>query len=86
MTGLLRVVGERISLSELSRFLSTWPWSTAEVAQTQLLHFRQRLEGLVQTEHDLHQADRSKCVGSPKATVVTGYLIFDDLVRTRPKG
>ncbi len=27
MTGLLRVVGERISLSGLSRFLSKWPWS-----------------------------------------------------------
>ena len=58
MMGLLRVVGERISLSGLSRFLSKWPWSAAEVAQTRLLRFRQRLEGLVQVEHNRLNAER----------------------------
>lgn len=86
MTGLLRVVGERISLSGLSRFLSKWPWSPTDVAQTWLLRFRQRLEGSVQAEHDRLKAERPKCVGRPKATVVTGYLIFDDSVHTKPKG
>jgi hypothetical protein len=86
MTGLLRVVGERISLSGLSRFLSKWPWSAAEVAQTWLLRFRQRLEGLVQAEHDRLKAERPKSVGRPKATVVTGFLIFDDSVHGKPKG
>ena len=33
MTGMLRVVGERISLSGLSRFLNKWPWSAGEVTQ-----------------------------------------------------
>lgn len=28
LTGLLRVIGESVSLSGLSRFLSKWPWST----------------------------------------------------------
>ncbi len=31
MTGLLRGVGERISLSGLSQFLSKWPWSPASL-------------------------------------------------------
>lgn len=86
MTGLLRVVGERISLSGLSRFLSKWPWSPKDVARTWLLRFRQRLEGAVQAEHARLQAERPKCVGRPKATVVTGYLIFDDSVHDKPKG
>jgi hypothetical protein len=86
MTGLLRAVGERISLSGLSRFLSKWPWSAGEVAQTWLLHFRKRLEGLVQAEHDRLKAERPKSIGRPKATVVTGYLIFDDSVHVKPKG
>jgi hypothetical protein len=86
MTGLLRVVGEHISLSGLSRFLSKWSWSTTEVVQTWLLRFRQRLEGLVQAEHERLKADRPQSVGRPKATVVTGYLIFDDSVHAKPKG
>jgi hypothetical protein len=86
MTGLLRGVGERISLSGLSRFLSKWPWSAAEVAQTWLLRFQQRMEGLVQAEHDRLKAERPKSIGRPKATVVTGYLIFDDSVHAKPKG
>jgi len=86
MTGILRVVGERISLSGLSRFLSKWPWSAAEVTQIWLLRFRQRLEPLVQAEHDRLKAERPKRIGRPKTTVVTGYLIFDDSVHTKPKG
>jgi hypothetical protein len=86
MTGILRVVGERISLSGLSRFLSKWPWSAAEVAQTWLVRFRQRLEPLVKAEHGRLKMARPKCIGRPQATVVTGYLIFDDSVHTKPKG
>jgi hypothetical protein len=47
-----------------------------QVAQTWLLRFQQCLEGLVQAEHDRIKADRPKSIGRPKATVVTGYLIF----------
>lgn len=86
LTGLLRVVGERISLSGLSRFLSQWPWSPAEVVQTWFLRFRQRMAGLVQSEHERLKAERPKIVGRPKPTVVTGYLIFDDSVHHKPKG
>ena len=86
MTGLLRVVGERISLSGLSRFMSKWPWSAAEVAQTWMLRFRQRLAPLVQAEHQRLKAEQPKRLGRPKATVVTGYLIFDDSVHCKAKG
>ncbi|GEM_PF-314796 len=94
MTGLLRGVGERISLSGLSRFLSKWPWSPADIARTWMLRFRLRLEELVQAEHERLKAERPKSVGRPKATVVTepalsvtkGYLIFDDSVHSKPKG
>ncbi len=86
MTGLVRVVGERISLSGLSRFMSKWPWSAIEVAQTWMQRFRQRLEPLVQSEHRRLKAEQTKRIGRPKATVVTGYLIFDDSVHSKPKG
>jgi len=33
MSSLLRMLGEQVSLSGLSRFLNTWNWSPPEVAQ-----------------------------------------------------
>ncbi|MCZ7574720.1 MAG: transposase [Ardenticatenaceae bacterium] len=86
MTGLLRVVGERASLSGLSRFLNKWPWSAAEVAQTWRRRLRNWLEPLVAAEHARLKAEQPKRVGRPKATVVTGDLIFDDSVPVKPKG
>src|SRR5574342_5233 len=51
LSGLLRMIGEQVSLCGLSRFLNKWSWSPEEVAQTWLRHFRQRLEPSVQAEH-----------------------------------
>lgn len=86
MTGLLRVVGERVSLSGFSRFLNKWPWSPEQVAQTWLQRFRQRMVPTVQAEHQRLKEERPKSVGRPKATVVTGYLIYDDSVQVKLKG
>jgi hypothetical protein len=86
MTGLLRTIGERVSLSGLSRFLNKWPWSPDKLANAWCQRFRQRMAPLVQTEHQRLKAERPKCVGRPKATVVTGYLVFDDSVHVKPKG
>jgi hypothetical protein len=90
MTGLLRVIGEQVSLSGLSRFLNKWPWSPEAVAQSWLADFRQRMEALVQAEHERLKALAPKGVAPPvalpKQTVVTGYLIFDDSVHEKPKG
>jgi len=86
MTGILRVVGEWISLSGLSRFMNKWSWSASEVAKTWQGRFRQQMESLVQAEHERLKAERPKSIGRPKATVVTGYLIFDDSVHVKTKG
>jgi len=86
MTGMLRVVGEPISLSGFSRFMNKWPWSQSTVAAVWQARFRQRMEPYVQVEHERLEAERPKRTGRPKKTVVTGYLIFDDSVHTKPKG
>jgi len=86
MSGLLRMIGERISLSGLSRFLSKWSWSTTEVTRTWQARFRQLVEPLVQAEHQHLRAQQPKQRGRPKITVVTGYLIFDDSVHVKTKG
>jgi hypothetical protein len=86
LTGFLQCVGEAISLSGLSRFLGRWSWSPAEVAAVWLAHFRQQMEPLVKAEYRRQRARRPKRRGRPRKTVVTGYLIFDDSVHTKPKG
>ena len=86
LSGLLRVVGERVSLSGLSRFVSRWTWATTAVSQVWLGHFRVRLESLVQDTHQRLRAERPKRRGRPKGTVVTGYLALDDSVQVKPRG
>ncbi len=86
LTGVLRTIGERVSLSGLSRFLNKWPWSAAEVAANWQQRFRQRMSVVVANEHARLRAMRPKRAGRPKATVVTGYLILDDSVHVKPKG
>jgi hypothetical protein len=86
LTALLRTVGEPISLSGLSRFLSRWPWSPERVAATWLLRFRTQMTEAVAAEHARQHRERAKRPGRPKATQVTGYLILDDSVHQKPKG
>jgi len=86
MTGMLRVVGEQISLSGFSRFLNKWPWSRSAVVATWQGRFAQRLVSMVEAEHERLRAERPKVIGRPKKTVVTGYVAFDDSVHTKPKG
>lgn len=86
MTGMLRVVGERISLSGLSRFLNHWRWDPRQVAKRWMQRYRERMEQAVQAEHERLRAERPKRQGRPKGTVVTGYLALDDSVHVKPKG
>ncbi len=86
MTGLLRMVAERVSLSGVSRFLSKWSWCPEKLAGIWFERFAQRLVLLIQAEHVRLKALQPKRVGHPKQTVVTGFLIFDDSVHTKPKG
>lgn len=66
LTGILRVVGEWISLSGLSRFMNKWSWSVSEVAKTWQERFRQRLEPEVHAEHERLKAERQKSMGRPR--------------------
>jgi hypothetical protein len=78
MTGLLRVVGEDVSLSGMSRFLNKWPWELGKVAMVWQQRFRERMEPAVQSEHERLKEERPKSLGCPKETVVTGFLTLDD--------
>ena len=71
---------------EVARFLNKWTWDVAKVAKIWLLRFRQRMKEAGQAEHHCLQAERPKSVSRLKETVVTGYLLLDDSVRTKPKG
>jgi hypothetical protein len=86
LTGLLRVIGESVSLSGLSRFLNKWPWSTTALVHRWWTYFRERMTAPVRAEHARLKAAQPRRVGRPKRTVVTGFLIFDDSVHTKPKG
>jgi hypothetical protein len=86
MTGMKRCVAEGVSLSGLSRFMSKWSWSAEAVAARWMERFWERQAGTVQAEHERRKVKQPKSIGRPKATVVTGYLMFDDSVHAKPKG
>jgi hypothetical protein len=86
LRGLLQAVWDQVSLSGLSRFLSRWPWSPLDLVHVWLADFRATMQDLVWAEHARQRAARPKRTGRPRETVVTGYLILDDSVHTKPKG
>ena len=86
LTGLLRVVAEKVSLSGLSRFLSRWPWKEEALVATWYALFCARMMPLVMAEHIRQRLNRPKKPGRPRKTVVTGFLVLDDSVHTKPKG
>ena len=86
MSGILRVVGEQISLSGFSRFLNKWSWSRSAVTSTWQVRFGQRMESLVKAEHERLRAEQPQRSGRPTKTVVTGFVAFDDSIHVKPKG
>jgi len=86
LSGLLACVGEKVSLCGLSRFLNRWRWRCEEVARVWLCRFREQMGPQVEVEHRRQWDLREKCRGRPNPTVVTGYLIGDDSVHTKPRG
>ena len=86
LSGLLRCVGEQVSLSGLSRFLSRWSWLADEVAAVWHARFQDQMRPAVEAEHCRQRTQRPRRRGRPRGTVVTGYLIFDDSVHTKPRG
>jgi hypothetical protein len=86
LSGVIGQVAGQVTLSGTSRFLSSAPWSAAEVSGTWFDHFASEMAPLVQAEHARRRAKRPKRRGRPKATVVTGYLIGDDSVMEKVRG
>ena len=86
LSGLLRQVVARVSLSGLSRFLGKAPWSTADVAKTWRTRFDIQVAPLVHAAHARQRAIRPKRRGRPTASVVTGYLIGDDSTMEKVRG
>ena len=56
LSALLRQVAVQVTLSGLSRFLATAPWSTTEVAQTWRKRFDTQVAPLVAAEHARQRA------------------------------
>jgi len=86
LSGLLRQVLARVTLSGLSRFLAKAPWSTAQVAQSWRDRFDTQVAPLVQAEHARQRSLRPKRPGRPAPSVVTGYLIGDDSTMEKVRG
>jgi hypothetical protein len=86
LSGLLRQVLARVTLSGLSRFLAKAPWSTAEVATTWRTRFDTQVTPLVHAAHARQRAAHPKRPGRPAASVVTGYLIGDDSTMEKVRG
>jgi SRSO17 transposase len=86
LSGLLRQVAARATLSGLSRFLAKAPWDTTEVAQTWRTRFDTQVAPLVQAAHARQRAARPNRRGRPPTPVVTGYLIGDDSTMHKVRG
>ena len=78
LSGMLRVLAATITVWQLSRFLVSPRWSTRSLAQARYASFCTEVEPLVAAAHAEQRLNRPRQRGRKRATVVTGYLIFDD--------
>jgi hypothetical protein len=78
LSGMLRTLAVLVRVWQLSRFLVSPRWSTLKLAEARSPCFCTDLEPLVAAAHEQQRVTRPKKRGRTKATVVTGYLIFDD--------
>jgi hypothetical protein len=78
LSGLLRSVAALVMVWDLSRFLISPRWSTAQLAQVRYRVFRTEVVPLVASAHAEQSLSQTGRRGRPRKTVVTGYLIFDD--------
>src|ERR1051326_215872 len=70
LTALLRRILDARSLSGLSRFFSTAPWSEEQLARIWRTRFDAQVRPLVVAEHRYQEQARPRRPGRPKATVV----------------
>lgn len=87
LSGLRRGVAGAKSLSALSRFVATAPWSPAALAAAWQARFRQQLAPQIQAEHARQRAARPRRRGRPRRTQVTAYVSLDDSpIKKHPQG
>jgi hypothetical protein len=86
LSGVLRQVTGQTSLAALSRFLSEAPWSIEEVCECLAAVFRSEMVAAVRAERVVPAQQRRGRRGRRRQAVVTGYLIGDDSVTTKPRG
>lgn len=86
LSGILRQVTARATLSGVSRFLSQAPWSIKDLCRQGQTAFHAEMIPVVQAEHARQQRQRLQRRGRPRPTVVTGYLIEDDSVMAKRRG
>jgi hypothetical protein len=72
LSGLVRHVAGQVTLSGLSRFLATAPWSPTEVAKTGRQRFDGQVTPLVAAEQARQRAAQPNRRGRPPTPVVTG--------------
>jgi hypothetical protein len=86
LTGLLRQLAVQVTLSGLSRFLATAPWSSADVAKTWRRRFDTQVAPLVAAAQARQRTAQPPRRGRPTTPVVTGYLIGDDSTMHKVRG
>ncbi len=86
LSGLMRQVNSRVSLSGASRFMGQAPWQAEDLARTWQKHFQQEMAVQVRAAHARLRRRQKKKRGRPKKTVVTGYLIGDDSTMSKRRG
>ena len=78
LSGMLRQVAIRATVSGLSRFLKRAPWSVAALTAAREARFKAQVAAEIAQAHAAQRAQRPRRPGRPGETVVTGFLILDD--------
>jgi hypothetical protein len=78
LSGLLRQVAIVATVSGLSRFLQSAPWSVDALTAARQTRFNSQVAPVIVQAHAEQRAQRPRRPGRPCETVVTGFLILDD--------
>lgn len=84
LSGLLRQVAVKVTLSGMSRFLQRAPWSVEALTVQRQAHFNALVATEVAQAHAVQRAQQPRKRGRRRQTVVTGYLILDDSTCVQP--
>lgn len=83
LSGILRQVALRATVSGLSRFLKRAPWSVAALTAAREVRFKAQVAAEIAQAHAEQRAQRPRRPGRPCETVVTGFLILDDSTQVK---